>query len=867
MGLALTIARRSLLGRPGRTVFSILGVAVGIATVVAVFTVDHMSVLSRTRMLDPGWGADMEVRPSGSIEDPRQTLLELEGIAGVAAFFENDVGFRPFEPRGEDDSPLSVQLTAIEAGTGRTLGNYHVERGGDLRPDHPDDVLVGRALARRYELEPGDRIYLAPPARAARKRCVDGEMVRLDEPGAPPAEEVFLVRGVLANSGLGRKGKGACVVIDYEVGRRLFRDLHVESQYWVNRDESVDLEDFETLLGRSFHYERNEGAVSGQMADERAFRNGVRMAGLFALLLGLFVIFHTLSMSLIERVREVGALHALGTTRLQIARVFFVEALAIAAIAGIVGFAAGLAIAAVMLAAGITTLGVVSYSIGLYSVPWKLTLTLTLLGVTVALIGSVYPILRARGTNVVAAVREETFGDQRSVTRGFQLFSVVVLIAVVPAFFFVVAPIIGARDARLVGTVLAGLGVLALLIGLPLILPGLLARGAAALVRPFTRRLPLAGKIAVRSLEQSSSRVGASVAAIALVTAAFVALKGMTTSLTAEIEVWADESVMSKVWVENLPDTSLDELTAELHRIPEVLGVEQCDARAYVGFLLLGVSAEEIVRYGPAAEDPEVRRVLLEEQGIVLSRRLANQRGLVAGDAVLVNTSGHGVQEFLVVAISDEYGYTVHPDERTYGVTSDRWLHRYFCLDVETSSSVAVRLEEGADPGIVAATLRNRRPEASGLRFTTGADVRRLHLEDIGRDFILFDIILLMTAILAGLGVLNGLLLAALERRKELGVLRALGMTDAQMAGAVLLESAALGVCGGLIGLAVGSALTPVVVSSLRVLSGLDLPMRWVGFVLGTAFLLGAVVLALVAGLYPIRRMRRMDAVRAVRTG
>ena len=868
MGLAFTIARRSLLGRPGRTLFSILGVAMGIATVVAVFTVDYVSILSRTRWLDPSFGADMEVRPRATLEDPKEMLLQLEGVAGVAAFFENDVGFRPFERRTESDRPVPVQLTAIEAGAGRTLGNYHVEYGEDLSPDRGNEVLVGPALARAHALQVGDRVYLSPPARAARKRCVEGEMLATVDPGMPPPEEVFQVCGILAHTGLGRKGSGNCVIIDYDTGRRLFQDVHVESQYWVNRDEAVDLEALETdLVGSDFTFQRNEAAVAGQKADERAFRNGVRMAGLFALLLGLFVIFHTLSMSLLERMREVGALHALGTTRMQIARVFFVEALVIATVAGALGFATGVGLAFAMLQQGITTLGVVDHPVGPLEVPWRMVVSLSLLGVTVALIGSVYPILRARGAGMVAAIREGGFDDGPSVTRGFQLFSIVVLIAVVPAFFFVVAPIVGARDARLVGTVLAGLAVLSLLIGMPLLMPALVSRAASAMVRPLIRRFPLAGGLAARSLGEGSTRVGASVAAIALVTAAFVALRGMTASLEAEIEVWAAEAVDGKVWVEGLPDVAMDDLTRALHVVPGVWGVEQADARAYVGFLLLGVRPGELAAFGTVKEDPELLRLLEEEQSIILSRRLATQRGHRLGDRVLVNTSGHGVQEFKVVAITDEYGYFIHPDERAYGVTADRWLHRYFCLDVETVSTAAVRLSDGADPGGVEAVLRQRYPDVEDLRITTGADVRRMHLEDIARDFILFDIILALTAVLAGLGVLNGLLLVALERQKEFGVLRALGMVDSQLAGAVLLESAALGLCGGLIGVAVGAALTPLLVSTLRVLSGLDLPLRWVGVGLGASFLLGAVLLAVLAGLYPLRRLQRMDAVRAVRTG
>ena len=98
------------------------------------------------------------------------------------------------------------------------------------------------------------------------------------------------------------------------------------------------------------------------------------------------------------------------------------------------------------------------------------------------------------------------------------------------------------------------------------------------------------------------------------------------------------------------------------------------------------------------------------------------------------------------------------------------------------------------------------------------------HLEDLARDFRLFDLILGLTALLAALGVLNGLLLSALERTKELGVLRALGASRRQIAGMVLAESAIVGILGGLLGTALGAVLTPVIVRALEALSGLDLP-------------------------------------------
>ncbi len=858
MNLALTLASRSLTTHPGRALFSILGVAVGIATAVAVFTLDHVTVLSRTKKLAPDFGADLEVRPSTELADPKSELLALEGVAGVAAFFQNDVRLRPVASGAGE---VRARLIALEEGSGPSLGVYHVERGSDIGPGDEYGLLLGQALASELELDVGAEVLLAPPEHAAQRECVEGVLREKRAGAVAGRQEIFHVVGVLAAEGVGRKSKGQVAIVGYQSGRRLFADVFVESQFWLKRDGAVDLEVLEARLAQGFTFERNEAKAVGQMADERAFRNGVRVAGLFALLLGLFVIFHTLSMSLVERVREVGTLFSLSASRAQIARVFFTEAIVIAGAAGALGLLGGLALTRLLLRLGITTLGVGS-PLPLLEVPWPTVTWLVALGVAVALAGSVYPILRVRGTDIVATLRGDDPG--RRSKSSFHLFSTLLLVAVVPAAFFRVVPIIGAAERNLVGTLLAGLVVLGLVVGLPLVLPRLVGRMTARLARLAHTRSPLVAQLAARNLEQSPGRIGASISAVALVVAAFVGLKGMTRSLAAETEVWGVSALSDRVLVENLPDASYDVLARVLHEQPEVLGVESGDARAFPSFLLLGLRPAELARHGPLAEEPALRAAL-EDQGIVLSERLARQRGLSVGDQVLVNTSGHGVQSFRVTAVSDAYGYFFHPDERAYGIIDARLLERFFCVEDGRTRSLAIKLAPGAERDSVVAALQAQLG-TDRFKVYDGPALIALMLRDLTVDFVLFDIILFLTAMLAGLGVLNGQLLAAIEKKKELGILVALGTTRAQLTGLVLVESLVVGAVGGVLGSLVGLGLTPVLVTALRVLSGLELPLRsagpWILFAC-----LAALALTLAAGLYPVWRSNRMDAVRAVRTG
>lgn len=885
MGLVVTLVRRSLGQRRSRTLFSVLGIAVGIATVVAIFALDHNTVVGRAKLADADWQAEIEVSPSAAVADPHAELAKVPGVTAATAAFQNEVvlshlltqpepGTGGRLPENEDVSkPQSIEdrvhLVAIEPDFAADLGAYAIARGTGLQVGTNEaEVLVGDEVARRFQLEVGSKVMLGRPRREPGKECVDGKWRPIGGAGRmppPPPKQEFTVTGVLAREGVGRLSRGEVIVIDFRFGKSLFEGAHVDTRYWLRHDPSVDLERIQSALGRAWSYDLKKSVIIGQAADERAFRNGVRFAGLLAMVLGLYVIFHTLSMSLVERVREIGILHALGATRGQIARIFLVEAVVIAVGGGALGLAGGLWLARALLVRGISTVGA-GERISFFEVPWATLLPLTAAGVAIALIGSVYPLARVRNTSAVAALRGEEAGSAKGIARSFRVVASLLLVIVLPAVYFELVPVIGESQSELIHVLMLGLFILALFICLPMLLPSLLGWTCAMLAKPFERRWPLAGLVAARAMRTSPVRVAGAVAGLALVTAAFVGLNGMTESLEAEIRVWGQAAFLDKVYVRNLPSVRFDDLKAELAKYPGVIGIEPDEARTYVPFLLIGLKEDQLARYGPCADDPTLINALRDRDGVILSRRLARHRDYHVGDPVHVTTPRGEVRSLPVIAISDAYGYFPHPDERLYGVVSDRFLAKWFCVDTEVASNVAVRLAEGADSKVVETAVRALLPNATGMSFENGPYLYRWHTTDIERDFILFDVILVLTVALAGLGVLNGQLLAALERAKELGILRALGTTRRQIAGAVLLESLVVGLFGGALGVALGFALGPVIVGSLRVISGLPLPPPGVSVNMAWGWG-GAVAVAILAGIYPMWRMNRMSATTAVRSG
>lgn len=877
MGLALTVARRSLLSRPGRTLFSLLGIALGIATVVGVFTLDHNTVEGLKLRFVSDWSADLEVSAHADVPDPRAELNQVPGVAASTAFFQQEAVLRraDAEPaarggrggRGQGGPELRAPVLAVEAATLGRLDAYEILSGRAIDPDAAGiELLVGERVATELGLSAGDALLLSRPVRSARRACIDGVMQEVD--GAVrdvPVQHAATVVGILARRKLGDRAQGGIVLADYGKIRDVYRGARVDERFWVRRNPAVDLERLQADLSRSFAYDIGRSVIVGEAADERAFRNGVRMAGLLALVLGLYIIFHTLSTSLVERVREVGTLHALGTTRGQIARIFLVEATALAGAGGLLGLLGGIGLAQLLLSKGISTLGS-GRNIPFVEVPWEIAGSLTLLGVGVALLGSIYPLLRVRGASSVEALRGEQALVAARGARGFHLFTAILLAGLLPGLYFVVTPVVGEATGALVGSMLVAVGVLALLVAVPLVVPALLAGLCRAIALPLRALWPFSGAMAARTMLDNPRRIAISTAALALVASAYVGLQGMTASLRGEVEVWADAAVQDKLYVLDLPPVSYAALRSRLRAEPGVLGVEAGSARVYSPFLILGLDVDEMTGHGPLAETPRLRAALRRADGMILSERLARNLGYQVGDAVQVRIGSGKVVPFEVVAISDAYGFFPHPDERMYGVISAHHMEHYFCLDTDRADRLAIKMAPGADWEPVADALHDFLGGESPVRFRTGEELGRFAAADIADDFVLFDIVLGLTALLAALGVLNGMLLSALERSKELGVLRALGTARLQIAGMVLIEAAVVGLVGALVGLLLGSALGPVVVRSLESLSGLDLPLRVLGPWLPTA-LVGTLALTLLAALYPIHRMNRMDPVRAVRTG
>ena len=663
MGLASLITRRSILRRPGRTVFTILGVALGVATVVGVVTLDHATIEGYARPRQASARPDIELTPAGGIVGTSDAIEDLEGVSVASKFFKNEAVVYGLEPSTDVSGrsaaapsarapDVRVQLYAIEARHSASFDLFGVRVGQDLTPSAlAPEALIGPALAREYGVEVGDTLPISRPVRRSRKRCEDGVLVDIPTGEVDtPRIESFTVAGILTRQGVGRSAAGHVVVIDYDWGEALFRGAKIDPRFWASKDPTVDIERLQRTLGSSYSYVLNRGVVVGQAADERAFRTGVRMLGLLALVLGLYVIFHTLSMSLTERVLEVGTLHALGSTRKQIGRVFFFEAVCLSGAGAVLGLALGVALAFGATSAGITTLGVGKW-VQHFSVPWSTVLALALVGFLVALVGSVYPLVAIGGADTLGALRgEEALAVKRRTARRFHLVYAALLAVFVPGLYLVLVPVVGELTSELVSALLGVVGVLTIVVLLSLLLPFALTALCTAIAGPLKRVFPLAGRLAARAMLAAPARIGVSACAIGLVAAGFVGLHGMTASLAGEVRTWSAEALDDKVWARDLPPSNFDDLARHLTTYQGIVGVEKGSARQYAPFLILGSDAAMMSAYGPFALDPGLVDRFQTERSIILSQRVARDLEYEVGDIVQMKSANAEVLGFEVIA-------------------------------------------------------------------------------------------------------------------------------------------------------------------------------------------------------------------------
>ena len=578
----------------------------------------------------------------------------------------------------------------------------------------------------------------------------------------------------------------------------------------------------------------------------QAFTTNLRALGLLALLVGLFLVYGTMSFAIVQRRRSLGILRALGATRAQLLRVIAVEAVGLALVGGATGLVAGALIGRELVGMVSRTINDLYYVVAVNSVALPAGEPLLAMGAAlgVALLAAAVPALEAVQSTPQLALRASVLeGRARRVT--LALLGVSVLLALACA-----ALVMTTQRSVFAGFAALVLAMLSVAAATPAVLYGsarTLARSRVCTSPPL--RLALGG------VADSLSRTGVAVAALAMAVAAMIGISIMVDSFRESLRDWLAQTLPADIYVGApgpgfaRPERRIDAaLAADLVRVSGVAGYS-ASRRAVVDsqrgpVVLDAMDSTPTLRAGMdlTASTADAWRDFAAG-AVLLAQPLAYRLNLDVGATLQLRT-GQGVRSFRVVGIFREYG-----NDRG-SVRISRAVYRRLWQD-DSVSTLALSVAPGTD---VMAVVRRLYAVAAGrqaLQVDTPAQVRVISLNIFERTFIITRVLNWLAAGVAAIGLLSALLAWQLGRTHELALLRVLGLTRAGASVMILAQTLFMGVVALLAALPAG-VLTAILL--VRVINrrafGWEIQLH-----LHPAQISGAIVLALLAalaaGVYP----------------
>ncbi len=578
-----------------------------------------------------------------------------------------------------------------------------------------------------------------------------------------------------------------------------------------------------------------------------------------AVLVGAFIIFNTFSITVSQRLREFALMRALGTTRGQILAIVGVEALAIGVAASALGLAAGVGFARLLNALfDVVGFGIPTSAVVLEA---RTVVVAASVGIGTTLASALIPALRATRVPPVRAM-SGALPDPSARTR--RLVGAAAVVLVLGGVALIAQGLYGSGSATAKLGAIAG-GAIVLFVGIALSARYLVRPLGSLIGYPIERLLGTPGRLARENVVRNPSRTAVTSAAlmVGLGLVVFVAVfaAGLRSSFSSQLDtlVKADAVVFSS-------------------------GFEVFPSRAArIAGSVRGVSAAVPQRFEQLEINGEKSNIATDLQIAIDPTRIDDVYSFdwLEGDDSLLARLGAGetlVEEQFAAAhglsVGDSYD-ALSPSGgeatlRVAGIYRDPTILQGSLSTIATLRSISpardpisllLAFDGGADAAAVERRVERALERFPALEVQSKAEYKRTVSAQLDQIVYLLYALLAMSIVISLFGIANSLFLAIYERTGEIGVLRAIGATGAQVRRIIRYESVITSVIGGGLGTAVGVALAAIVIGSLSEFGlGLTIPVAQLA-----AFMALAVLVGVVGAIAPARRAARVDPLEAIR--
>jgi len=774
-----------------RTILTTAGIVLGVAVFVGMHTANQSVLFAFSQTIDRIAGkTELEVTAGepGFDESVLELVQDAPSVRVAVPVIEAVVDTKTIDDGGQG----SLLVLGIDMTGDRSLRDYELESGDEAIIDDPlvflaqsDSIILSKEFADRNHFVSRQRVTL----------------------GTAEGAKAFTIRGIMKSSGLTSAYGGNLAVMDIYAAQKMFGRGRTFDRIDLAVKPGVALADsareLRARLGPGFQVDAPAGRGRQFEAMLAAYTIGVNISSAFALFIGMFIIYNSFAIAVTERRTEIGILRALGATRRQIRWLFLGESVVTGLVGSIAGVAAGVLIAN-GIAASIGTLitdvyGVAQRTDEIARNPALLALALAI-GVATSLVAAWIPARSAARVDPVQALQK---GKYQVLSAGESAARAAIAAALAAGS---IVCLTGGRS-RPIFYLGYGLTIVA-----SLLLSPLLSLALAKAIRPVLKWIrPVEGALAADSLIQAPRRTSASVAALMLSLALVVAFGGLARASYASIVDWMNTALNPDLFV--IPSQTLairtirfpKEMGAQIEAVPGVERVQMVrDARIVfrnTPVMLVAVdvrSLEQTVHLAPVAGDPEdMFRRNAAGEGLLVSDNLAELHGLHLGD-VLEIAAPSGVIRLpitgIIVDYSDQQG-TIFVDRSVF--------IRYWNDD--TVNVFRVYVKAGTPTPEVRQRILQRFGAERRLFVLTNDEVKRYILKITDQWLGLTSVQIAVAVLVAILGIVNTLTVSITDRRRELGVLRAVGGLHGQIRRTIWLEAVSIGTLGLVLGYLLGA--------------------------------------------------------------
>lgn len=808
----------------GQALLLIVGMAIGVAVVFAVDIANNSARRAMSMSLDAVTGRTThQIRASAGVDENIYTRLRVEaGLRSIAPVVTDQVEMRGelFELMGVDlfaESAVRDQFTGGDGAGGRSL----------LQLLNPYTVLLSSRTARRLDLSRGDSITVQYQGRRS-----ELEIIGLLGGAQQAAMDNLLFVDIATAQNM------------FDMAGQLSRiDLVIASDRQQQQIESL-------LPGVTLVDALRRNRSVTQMTS--AFHTNLQAMSLLALLVGGFLIYNTVTLSVLQRRRLFGLLRVAGVTRRELFSTILLEVLCFATIAVLIGLLAGYVIGGTLLTLIARTINDLYYSLGVQQVQFDslVVLRAVALGFAAALIASLAPAVEAAGSPPATVLRRSALEGKTA-----RLVSLLFVVGLLLLLLGAVATGLSQRS------LLAGFSALFIVVlGFTLLIPALLrAVGGWSARRSGTSGRAL-GQYPLRSMTANLSRSSVAIASLAVAVSATAGVGIMIGSFRTSVANWLDATLEADIYISDAGAAANGSgfSPSILQPLRDIDGVAQVsEARATrvdtdrqpVRLLAVAAHLDAMRRFDIKAGDPAgFQQQLIEQPSIMVSEPLSWKLNLNPGDDLLVTTE-QGVRAFEVVAVFTDYG--TGPGT----IVMDLQQYRRHWSDSQLSS-IGVYLDDAASPDAVMEALRalvGEQQVAATIRAT--GEIKTASLQIFDRTFAVTEVLRWLTVLVAFIGILSALMAQMLERGQEFRTLHALGVTRAELHWLVIWQTAIMGALAGILALPLGYVMSRLLVEVINRRSfGWTMHFEVPPSVLIETVLL-AVVAAVVAGCYPAWRL------------